>query len=122
MVNAELLQHCDNNQLLWFVYGEINSLYIDAVRLRVSSEFGFIVWGYSVYRRSPGFRTIGSSLKHLRLRHPICELYTDQTTAINRFMIGSGTIKTFEELRVEHTPRLTFLKKEKVRHNLTVVI
>lgn len=122
MVDEELKEHCDNNQVLWMVWGETNSLYFDTIHLIHSPPWGYIAWGYSVYRRSPGFRTLGLSIKHFRTKHKIVQLFTDQTDAIDYFMANSGTSKSFEEIRAEHTPSLRFLKKENYRHNLSVVI
>lgn len=122
MVDEELKKHFLNKQVLWLVYGRDTSLYMDVVKVHDNGQWGYTVWGYSMYRRSPGFRTIGRSFKELSTTHPIAKLFIDQTEAIQYYMSLSGTEKTFDELRAEYTPNLKFLKRENYRHNLSVEI
>ena len=122
MVDEELKKHFLNKQVLWLVYGAEKSMYMDAVKIHDSGRWGYTVWGYSEYRRSPGFRTIGRNIKELSTTHPIAKLFIDQTEAIQYYMSLSGTGETFDELKAEYTPSLKFLKKENYRHNLPVEV
>ena len=45
--------------VLWMVHGSEFSPSLMAVRIRDYPDSSRAVWGYSVYRRQPGFRTLG---------------------------------------------------------------
>lgn len=40
------------------------------------------VWGFSVWRRQPGFRTLGLPYSEWAKRHKVCELFGSQADAL----------------------------------------
>lgn len=121
MTIEELQKHCTNKQVLWLVWGSEEFVHMDTVKLiDCQSQWGICVWGYSVYRRSPGFRTIGQSLASMLKEHSVVKLFVDQTEAIEFYQKTGSTELSFEELKAKYTPNLKFLKKENYRHNLSV--
>lgn len=46
------------NKPLWVIYGPDCFPSILACKLKQKAEH-VVIWGYSIYRRSPGFRTLG---------------------------------------------------------------
>lgn len=52
---------------LWCVYGPscFPTLFCCKIKLQDIdiSEFDYCIWGYSVYKRKPGFRTLGRAVK-----------------------------------------------------------
>ena len=123
MVSEEQLQtYMDNRQVLWLTFGNTKPTHLHAVTLTHDNQLGFIVWGYSVYRRKHRFRTLGISVRNFVENYPILELFDDQTKAINFWIDNNSNSGTFEELKAIHTPNLKFLKKENYRHNISVEI
>lgn len=121
MVESELAQHVADKRVLWLVQSHGAFTSIDAIKLRYSNEWGYIVWGYSVYRRSPGFRTIGSSLQSLTRECKLVELFVDQQDAIDCYLANNPkNTLSVDEIKRQITPCLRFLKRENYSHNLTV--
>jgi len=48
---------------LWCVYGEQCFPSMICCKVIHDDRYGPTIWGYSVYRNSPGFRTLGRNLK-----------------------------------------------------------
>lgn len=48
---------------LWGVYGSDCAPTIFAFQLNDGTAFGRAMWGFSIYKRKPGFRTFGTSKK-----------------------------------------------------------
>lgn len=73
---------------LWLVYGQKLFPSILCCQLKRSS-MGPAIWGFSVYRRSPGFRTVGREvdtwIEELKARgEDMFELYDSQEEALQR--------------------------------------
>jgi hypothetical protein len=47
---------------LWCVYGHTAWPQVFCCKITNADRFGPTIWGYSVYRRKPGFRTLGKNL------------------------------------------------------------
>lgn len=91
-----------HGKTLWLVYGQKFFPSILCCQIKMSSQ-GPAIWGFSVYRRSPGFRTLGRTIstwieelgaKHA---HDMFEFYDNQEEALNRLRDittpGAGAIK-----------------------------
>lgn len=48
-------------EVLWGVYGPDSFPSVFACKILDHPEQGRVLWGFSIYRRSPGFRTLGVS-------------------------------------------------------------
>lgn len=71
------------NKSLWLVYG--HDAFPQLLCCRVRAQNGMLViWGFSVYRRSPGFRTLGMDVQEFLSRHTLKEFYDDQDEALAR--------------------------------------
>lgn len=55
---------------------------IQCVKIRDQSNGDPHVWGYSEWRRSPGFRTLGIKLSAFQDRFVSCRFYADHDAAI----------------------------------------
>lgn len=51
---------------LWCVYGPTSFPTMICFRIRCTDSYGPIIWGFSIYRRVPGFRTLGQRLETWR--------------------------------------------------------
>lgn len=91
------------NKTLWLVYGQKFFPSILCCKLSRNKDGDVVIWGFSVYRRSPSFRTLGrnvatwmESLKATHA-HDMFEFYDDQNDAIERLRDittpGAGAIK-----------------------------
>lgn len=49
------------------------------------SHFGLTLWGFSIYKKEPGYRTFGSSLDRWLIEYPNAKVYKDKdrTLVIN---------------------------------------
>lgn len=47
---------------LWCVYGAKSFPSIIVCKILKDPKYGLIIWGYSIYKRQPGFRTLGQRL------------------------------------------------------------
>lgn len=47
---------------LWCVYGPDCFPTVFCFKLHDSGQYGITIWGYSVWKRQPGFRTLGQNL------------------------------------------------------------
>lgn len=78
------------NKPLWCVYGSECFPSMFCCKIIYNAEFGPIVWGYSVYRRSPGFRTLGQNvniwINNLKKKYgwSMFEFYDQHSDAIHR--------------------------------------
>jgi hypothetical protein len=64
---------------LWVVYGV--SVYWPGVlccRIRINEGVP-VIWGYSVWKRQPGFRTLGVPVKYWAESHAFCHFFSNQT-------------------------------------------
>ena len=79
-----------HNQTLWCVYGFESFPEIICCKIVPHPEFRPIIWGYSVYRGVPGFRTLGQNVINWqrgleeRFGHTMFEFYTTQEEALER--------------------------------------
>jgi hypothetical protein len=70
---------------VWVVYGHECFPQLVCAKLNIPPADGHVcIWGYSVYRRKPGFRTLGIRLGTFISEHNVCELYENQDEAIER--------------------------------------
>lgn len=68
---------------LWVVGVKYKGLAdIQCIKIRDQSNGDPHVWGYSEWRRSPGFRTLGISLATFRDRFVSCRFYCDHDAAL----------------------------------------
>lgn len=72
------------NMPLWCVYGHKAFPSIIACIIRDHGQYGLAVWGYSEYRRSPGYRTLGQELSKFAAANDICEYYSSHDEALAR--------------------------------------
>jgi hypothetical protein len=75
---------------LWCVHGFECFPEIFCCKIRADAEYGPIIWGYSVYRRKPGFRTLGRNVNTWmqelkdKFGQDMFEFYDDHGEAIAR--------------------------------------
>jgi len=80
----------NQDRVLWCVHGVACFPEIFCCKIRADAEYGPIIWGYSVYRRKPGFRTLGrnvnSWMRELQEKFgcSMFEFYDDHAEAITR--------------------------------------
>lgn len=114
------------DRLLWYVRGrEPSSVYIDAVIVRHERGYWASVWGYSVHRRSPGFRTLGLCPRHHQAEGWVgfWNVFDDREEAIAFYLSKNKCdARPIEKIREQITPPMKFLKKSGIRHNLTEII
>jgi len=68
---------------LWVVYGYDSFPSILCCKIWPSRGDGVLyIWGYSVYRNSPGFRTLGQSAVNWALSVPNVKFFDDQDEAL----------------------------------------
>ena len=88
LVDPNLPENLD--RVLWCVHGFECFPEIFCCKIRAHAEYGAIIWGYSVYRRSPGFRTLGQNvntwMQDLKVKFgcSMFEFYDDHAEAITR--------------------------------------
>jgi hypothetical protein len=79
-----------HNKPLWFVYGVNCFPSIICCTLKKSDDDKIILWGFSIYKRSPGFRTLGVEVNTWVKRqkdlfgHELFEFYDDHEQALDR--------------------------------------
>lgn len=55
------------NKILWCVHGTVAHPLIHCLKIKPSPHNdGHYVWGYSVWKREPGFRTLGISVRQFK--------------------------------------------------------
>ena len=87
-VDTNLPENLDRT--LWCVYGVTSSPTIICCKILAHAEYGPIIWGYSVYRRKPGFRTLGQNVNTWqqglkeKFGWDLFEFYDDHAEAITR--------------------------------------
>lgn len=75
---------------LWCIHGVETFPTIFCCKILIHETYGPIVWGYSVYRRQPGFRTLGQNvntwMENLKEKYgwDMFEFYDDHAEAIAR--------------------------------------
>lgn len=70
---------------VWIVYGEKAFPRLICAKINIPPTDGRLcVWGYSVWRRQPGFRTLGTRLETWAAEHGVCEMYANQDDALDR--------------------------------------
>jgi hypothetical protein len=89
---------------LWVVYsGPING--IGLMCLKINNATGTpSVWGYSVYRNSPGFRTLGSGFRSFMERYERADFFADLDEAVEHMKV-----------QVAPSPKLVKAMREKKR-------
>lgn len=71
------------NKVLWCVYGHPFWLKIICCKLNdLYSASDPNIWGYSVWKRQPGFRTLGIKLSEFTGREDMAHFFTDQEHAL----------------------------------------
>lgn len=75
----------NHNIVLWCVSGADSFPTIFCCKISPSSQNSnvFVIWGYSVYRRSPGFRTLGQRLDQDWIADHQAKFFNDETNAVN---------------------------------------
>ena len=87
-VDPNLVENQD--KVLWCVHGFDCFPEIFCCKIRADAEFGPIIRGYSVYRRKPGFRTLGQNVNtwmqglKSKFGSDLFEFYDDHAEAIAR--------------------------------------
>jgi hypothetical protein len=87
-VDPNLPENLDRT--LWCVHGVACFPVIFCCKIRAHAEFGPIIWGYSVYKGQPGFRTLGRNVNTWqqglqdKFRWDLFEFYDDHAEAIQR--------------------------------------
>lgn len=80
----------NQDRVLWCVHGFESFPEIFCCKILADAEYGAIIWGYSVYRGKPGFRTLGrnvnSWMRELKEKFgcSMFEFYDDHAEAITR--------------------------------------
>ena len=66
---------------LWVIFGHVNEACPRVICVLVS-DGAPTVWGYSIWKRSPGFRTLGISLDSFIERHRDCIFFARKEDAL----------------------------------------
>lgn len=74
------LEHID--ETMWAVYGPESFPSLICCRVLNHPTCGPTIWGYSVYRRQPGFRTLGQDLKIWEMSHDWVYFFNDHDKAL----------------------------------------
>lgn len=82
----------NHDRVLWCVHGVECFPAIFCCKIHMDNKYGPTIWGYSVYRRQPGFRTLGMNvntwMQELREKfgygYSMFEFYDDHAEAIAR--------------------------------------
>lgn len=82
MIDPTDKQNCKTP--LWCVYGHKAFPSIIACIIRDHGQYGLAVWGYSEYRRSPGYRTLGQEISKFIANNDMCEFYSSHDEALTR--------------------------------------
>lgn len=70
-----------HNIPIWCVYGY--DCFPQLICCRLSEGHGSInIWGFSIYKRSPGFRTIGLPVDDWRKKYDKCVFFSTQDSAL----------------------------------------
>lgn len=68
---------------LWVVYGHDAFPSILCCKIRHNhADLGPIIWGFSIYKRSPGFRTLGLEVQTWIDRYHMAKFFDDHAEAI----------------------------------------
>lgn len=80
----------NHDRTLWCVHGFDCFPEIFCCKIHLDAEYEPIIWGYSVYRHEPGFRTLGQNVNEWMQRQrdkfgcDLFEFYDDHAEAIAR--------------------------------------
>lgn len=66
---------------VWCVYGVKCFPQMLCCKLK-QTVFGPVIWGFSIYKRQPGFRTLGQQLTAFTKQLQLCEFFTDHDEAL----------------------------------------
>jgi len=74
-----------SDQPIWCVYGYKDFPSIMCCIIKDSGDLipSPVIWGYSVYKRVPGFRTIGDYVVNWRKNKDIVKFFVDKQDALN---------------------------------------
>jgi hypothetical protein len=92
---ASFMDPAGHGKPLWVVFGshtwpqivcvKLLAYTVDHVLLPVGAEGPNVcVWGYSVWKRKPGFRTMGTNVFTWAKAYTLCEFYDAQDEALDR--------------------------------------
>lgn len=73
-----------HDHALWCVHGVESFPVIICCKVNKHPSCGLTIWGHSVYRRQPGFRTLGAGLDGWMATHSMTEFYDDHEEALDR--------------------------------------
>ena len=68
---------------LWCVHGHKSHPSIHCLMIVSCRDGSINVWGYSVYKRAPGFRTLGMSLEAFAKDKTICYYFSTKQAALD---------------------------------------
>ncbi len=71
----------NHDKPLWVVYGHDAFPSLLCCKL-VSRAEGVVIWGFSIYKRSPGFRTLGLNVQEWMSRFDKVKFYDDHDEAL----------------------------------------
>lgn len=71
------------NTPLWCVYGSNAFPSIICCKILKDPKYGFIIWGYSVWKRQPGFRTLGTNIQAFCDPRENPKFFLDQEDALD---------------------------------------
>ncbi len=66
---------------LWIVYGRECFPQLLCCKLNMTETLD--IWGYSIYKRSPGFRTLGLNYHKWAATHAMCFVFAEQQHALD---------------------------------------
>lgn len=67
---------------LWCVYGHEAFPQVLACYVKDHGQWGICIWGYSVYKRKPGYRTLGIRLSEWIGKHDLVRFFDSQENAM----------------------------------------
>lgn len=72
---------------LWNIHGHKAFPAILCCKISNQTEFGPTIWGFSIWKRSPGFRTLGINVSTWAKGKELCEFYDSQEEALDRLRV-----------------------------------
>lgn len=123
------LNQSHEHQVLWLVYGTKPNLHISSVAFNTfRGHSKTALWGFSIWKRQAGFRTIGCSLEYLLSGSPLregcetAEVFDDRELAIEYYLANGNSTDSVVDIRAREavTPPLKFLKKRLYHHTMVV--
>lgn len=89
-MKVDPLDEANHDKPLWLVYGHEAWPSFLCCKINLKRHGYPVIWGFSVYRRSPGFRTIGQDVRTWmqattdRMGYTLWEFYDNQDEALAR--------------------------------------